>query len=67
MGSAGTPARSATTGRFLVFVRARILEIGDARPANVNPARDVGWQREATLRLAAHPDLKDGSRRAVAK
>jgi hypothetical protein len=51
--------------KFLDFVLARILEIGDARPADVNPSEDVGWQREVKLRLAPHPALKDGNRRAV--
>jgi len=50
---------------FLDFVLARILEIGDARPHNVDPASDVGWQREVTLKLAPHPELKGGNRRAV--
>src|SRR5262249_34344553 len=50
---------------FRDFVLARILEIGDAEPSDVNPADDLGWQREVTLRLAPHPDLGDGKRRAV--
>ena len=31
----------------------------------INPADDIGWQREVTLRLGPHPSLKDGRRRAV--
>ncbi len=54
-----------TRKEFLDFVLARILEIGDARPGNVDPASDIGWQREVTLRLAPHPRLKGGNRRVV--
>ena len=50
---------------FLDFVLARILEIGDTKPSDIDPDDDVGWQREVTLRLAPHPVLKDGNRRAV--
>jgi hypothetical protein len=50
---------------FRDFVLARIMEVGDARPSDVNPADDIGWQREVTLRLAPHPDLMGGKRRAV--
>ena len=54
-----------TRGGFVDFVLARILEIGEIRPFDINPADDVGWQREVTLKLAPHPDLKDGNRRVV--
>jgi hypothetical protein len=54
-----------TRKAFLDFVLARILEIGETRPDDVGPARDVGWQRQVTLRLAPHPSLKGGTRRAV--
>jgi WYL domain len=50
---------------FLDFVLARILEVGEARPDGVDPSADIGWEREVTLRLAPHPGLKGGHRRAV--
>ncbi|MCA1684854.1 MAG: WYL domain-containing protein, partial [Planctomycetia bacterium] len=50
---------------FRDFVLTRILEIDDARSGGVDPAKDAGWQREVTLRLAPHPRLKGGDRRAV--
>jgi hypothetical protein len=50
---------------FRDFVLARILEVGEAGPSSSDPALDMGWQREVTLRLAPHPDLKGGKRRAV--
>ena len=40
---------------FRDFVLARILEIGETRPAEIDPADDAGWQREVTLKLAPHP------------
>jgi hypothetical protein len=50
---------------FRDFVLARILEIGETRSDCVDPADDAGWQREVSLRLAPHPGLKGGDRRAV--
>src|SRR5262249_54428183 len=50
---------------FRDFVLARILEIGNAEPSRINPADDKGWQHQVTLRLAPHPALQDGTRRAV--
>jgi hypothetical protein len=50
---------------FRDFVLARILEVDESRPDGVDPERDAGWQREVTLKLAPHPDLKGGERRAV--
>jgi len=51
--------------RFLDFVLARVLEVGEAKPSKVDPLEDGGWQREVTLRLIPHPGLKDGMRRAI--
>jgi WYL domain len=50
---------------FRDFVLSRILEIGESRPDKFDPAEDVGWQREVTIKLAPHPDLEGGKRRAV--
>jgi hypothetical protein len=50
---------------FRDFVLSRIITIDDTRPSQIQPADDVGWQREVTLRIGPHPALKDGKRRAV--
>ncbi len=50
---------------FRDLVLTRILEVGEVRADDVDPARDAGWQREVTLKLSPHPKLKGGSRRAV--
>jgi hypothetical protein len=50
---------------FRDFVLARILEMGEAKPGDIDPATDAGWQQEVTLRLAPHPELKGGDRLAV--
>lgn len=50
---------------FRDFVLARILEIGEMKADQIDPLRDAGWQREVTLKLAPHPDLKDGRRKAI--
>lgn len=50
---------------FRDFVLSRIVAIDDTRPSDINPADDVGWQREVTLKIGPHPALQDGKRRAV--
>jgi hypothetical protein len=50
---------------FRDFVLARILEIGESRPDDIDPNNDIGWQREVTLKLAPHPGLEGGNRRAI--
>lgn len=50
---------------FRDFVMARIIKMGETRPDDIDPAKDAGWQREITLKLAPHPALKGGDRRAV--
>jgi hypothetical protein len=50
---------------FHDFLLARILEVGESRPAEIDPALDAGWQREVTLRIGPHSGLNDGKRRAV--
>ena len=54
-----------TRNSFRDFVLARILEVGEAKPSEIDPKQDTGWSREVILRLAPHPDLKGGRRRAV--
>ena len=50
---------------FRDFVLARVLEMDEARSDDIDPAEDAGWQREVTLQLAPHPELKGGERHAV--
>lgn len=50
---------------FRDFVLSRIVAIDDTRPSRIDPGKDVGWQREVTLKIGPHPALKDGKRRAV--
>lgn len=50
---------------FRDFVLSRIMEVGESEPSAVEPGDDLGWRREVTLRLAPHPALKGGRRRAV--
>jgi hypothetical protein len=50
---------------FRDFVLARICEIGEAKPSEIDPGGDIGWNREITLRFAPHPDRKGGKRRAI--
>ena len=50
---------------FRDFVLSRIVTIGDTRESEIEPEKDIGWQREVTLKIGPHPALKDGKRRAV--
>jgi hypothetical protein len=50
---------------FVDFVLARILKVGQSKPSLIDPADDIAWRREITLRFAPHPDLKDGKRKAI--
>jgi hypothetical protein len=50
---------------FRDFVLARILEIGDTKPDDIDAGDDREWEREVTLRLAPHPNMEDGPRRAI--
>lgn len=50
---------------FHDFVLARLLEIGDERPSNVDSSHDVGWNTELVLRIGPHPDMQEGARRAI--
>jgi hypothetical protein len=54
-----------TRDGFRDFVLARILEVGEAQLSDIDPKQDMGWHREVILRLAPHPGLKGGKRRAV--
>jgi WYL domain len=54
-----------TRHRFLDFVLARVLEIGEVKPSEVDPLKDAGWHREVTLHLIPHPGLTAGMRRAI--
>ncbi len=54
-----------THGDFRDFVLSRFLEVRDIGPIVADPARDKGWHEEVTLKIAPHPSLKDGRRRAI--
>src|SRR5262249_13939199 len=54
-----------THSEFRDFVLTRFIAVGETGPAGADPASDLGWQREVTLRLAPHPSLREASRRAV--
>jgi predicted DNA-binding transcriptional regulator YafY len=54
-----------TRREFRDFVLARILEVRKTGPVEADPAADRGWHEEVTLKIAPHPDLKDGKRRAI--
>lgn len=54
-----------TRNGFVDFVLARILEVGEVKESEIDPAQDIAWQREITLRFAPHPDLKGGARKAI--
>jgi hypothetical protein len=54
-----------THGDFRDFVLARVLVVRGAKPSDVDPASDIGWHTEVTLKIGPHPDLKDGQRRAI--
>jgi hypothetical protein len=52
-------------GDFRDFVLARVLAVRGARASDIDPASDVGWHTEVTLRIGPHPELKGGQRRAI--
>lgn len=51
--------------QFCDFVVARILDASPVGASEISPADDAGWSREVTLRLAPHPDMEPGPRRAI--
>ena len=50
---------------FRDFVLARFLDVRGVGPVVAVPAGDQGWHDEVTLKIAPHPALKDGKRRAI--
>lgn len=52
-------------GAFRDFVMARVLRTGAAKPVEIKPEQDRGWQREVTLKIAPHPKLSAGMRRTI--
>lgn len=54
-----------TRNGFVDFLLARILNVADSKPTEIDPTGDIAWQRLITLRFAPHPELKDGKRKAV--
>jgi WYL domain len=47
------------------FVLARMLWVGDARPANVPAKLDGEWEKIVTIRLGTNPKLAEAARRAL--
>lgn len=43
--------------KFRDFVLGRILDTGEERPHEINPADDTEWNSEVILKIAPHPDL----------
>ncbi len=50
---------------FRDFVLARFLSISGSKPNQVDPSGDLAWQTEITLRIAPHPGMSEGQRRAI--
>lgn len=50
---------------FRDFVLARFLEVRGTGKIEAKPALDKGWHEEVTLKIAPHPALIDGNRRAI--
>jgi hypothetical protein len=53
-------------GFFKDFVFARIHEVGDTRPDDVDPARDRAWVETVPVVIAPHPDLSQAQRKTIA-
>ena len=49
--SVGTRGLGVKRAGFVDFVLARIIEVGESKSSDINPADDIAWQREITLRL----------------
>lgn len=54
-----------TRKHFADFVIARILELGEEKPSDINASEDIGWLKEITLRFSPHPDLNGAKRKVV--
>lgn len=54
-----------STQKFKDFVIGRILDLGEMRESNFDPAWDEEWRRAFTLRLAPNPELSTAQKRAV--
>lgn len=50
---------------FRDFVLARMLDITERRPDELDPSADLEWQLEVTVRLGPHPDLGESQQRAI--
>lgn len=50
---------------FRDFVLARFLDVRCTGPGAADPVGDKGWHDEVTLKIAPHPSLTDGRRRAI--
>lgn len=50
---------------FRDFVLTRILKIWAQENHDVDPSKDLGWQREVVLRVGPHPALSQGAKRGV--
>jgi hypothetical protein len=50
---------------FRDFVLARIHSFGESRPSDIDQSDDAEWHLQVTLRIAPHPELDPGARRAI--
>lgn len=50
---------------FRDFVIARILEVRNTMPSEVDSSTDQGWHRSVTLKIGPHPKLTAGAREAI--
>ncbi len=50
---------------FQDFVLARMLNFGESRPTEIDPARDAQWNEFVVMRIGPHPKLSNAARRAI--
>jgi predicted DNA-binding transcriptional regulator YafY len=50
---------------FRDFVLARLLAVRGSRPERIDPLQDRQWHTMLTMRLAPHPRMKGGQRKAI--
>ena len=54
-----------TRQNFQDFVFARILNIGESKPDEIDASQDIAWRRPVTLRIGPHPRLGEAARKAI--
>src|SRR5690606_16377849 len=55
-----------TDGCFKDFLLARILDIRDTRPSDIDASQDVDWHTHVTLEIGPHPGLSDAQKKVIA-